>query len=252
MSMNPRGSLQTMRGRIRRRLLVNAVVDPAEAAARLPDGIRPHVTPEGTVVGCCLLELESVRPAGLPASSGRHLRAAAHRISVEWDDDRSGSTIVGVYVPVRHTDSRLAVALGGRWFPGVHKPARIDVAATDHTVRWRCDPTRERELALRVAVSIPASSSVAEPRGGVGATCLAASIGVSSDHRGSLESVCMQAAHRNAREVHVDELASRFIDGFSSAQIATSYLVCDADVSWTRPSGSTHGAPSQKVVGCAR
>jgi hypothetical protein len=43
-----------VRGVIRRRLLVNAVVDPDEAAARLPVGLRPHVTDLGTVVGCCL------------------------------------------------------------------------------------------------------------------------------------------------------------------------------------------------------
>jgi hypothetical protein len=82
-------------GNIRRRLLVNAVVDPDEAAGRLPPGLRPHVTAEGTVIGCCLLELDAIRPGGLPALAGRTLRAAAHRISADWDDG-SGATVTGV------------------------------------------------------------------------------------------------------------------------------------------------------------
>lgn len=50
-------SARWVRGVLRRRLLVNAVVDPDEAAARLPICLRPHETPLGTVVGCCLLDI---------------------------------------------------------------------------------------------------------------------------------------------------------------------------------------------------
>ena len=99
-----------MVGTIRRRLLVNALVDPDEAAGHLPTGLRPHVTEGGTVIGCCLLDIDAIRPASLPAGVGSRLRAAAHRISVEWEDG-AGATSVGVYVPVRHTDSRAATKL---------------------------------------------------------------------------------------------------------------------------------------------
>src|SRR5918994_217777 len=109
---------------IRSRLLVNALVDPDEAAQRLPNGLRPHVTGEGTVVGCCLLDIVAIRPARLPAMVGTSLRAAAHRISVEWDDD-SGATTVGVYVPLRLTHSWAAIAFGGRVLPGVHRRAPV-------------------------------------------------------------------------------------------------------------------------------
>src|SRR3954452_11966124 len=95
-------SARRTRGVIRSRLLVNAVVDPAEAARRLPAGLRPHVVGGGTVVGCCLLDIAAIRPAPLPAVVGMSLRAAAHRISVEWDDS-VGGTSVGVYVPLRLT-----------------------------------------------------------------------------------------------------------------------------------------------------
>ena len=124
-----REGLQTVQGTLRRRLLVNAVVDPDEAARHLPPGLRPHVTPAGTVVGCCLLEIEHLRPGRMPAAIGIAMRAAAHRISAEWEND-NGERVVGVYVPERRTDSRLAVAVGGRWFPGVHRPADIVVRDT--------------------------------------------------------------------------------------------------------------------------
>ncbi len=88
---------RAVHGTIRRRLLVNALVDPDEAARYLPAGLRPHVTRGGTVVGCCLLDIDSIRPASLPGNVGARLRAAAHRVSVEWEDDM-GATTVGVYV----------------------------------------------------------------------------------------------------------------------------------------------------------
>ena len=50
------------------------------------------------------------------------MRAAAHRISAEWEDG-SGATVIGVYVPTRMTDARATVLAGGRLFPGVHHPA---------------------------------------------------------------------------------------------------------------------------------
>lgn len=57
---------RTIRGTIRRRLLVNALVDPDEAASHLPAGLRPHKVAGGTLVGCCLLDIDSIWPALLP------------------------------------------------------------------------------------------------------------------------------------------------------------------------------------------
>jgi hypothetical protein len=234
-----------IRGVIRNRLLVNAVVDPDEAAARLPDGLRPHLVEGGTVVGCCLLDLDHVRPPWLPAVAGRRLRAAAHRISVEWEDG-DGETIVGVYVPVRHTDSRLAVALGGRLVPAVHEPARVELAAPGDGLTWSVDPVDATAgLAVRVVVSIPErsqGSSVCDPIGG---TCLRAAVGLSPDHRGDLEGTRMDLAHRDASEVVVEQLASTYLGGFSTAQPAPSYLLRDVDVTW-RP------APAPRLLAGTR
>lgn len=220
-------------GRIRRRLLVNAVVDPHEAAARLPPGMAPHVSDQGTVVGCCLLELDAVRPAVLPAVVGQTMRAAAHRISAEWVD-RTGATVTGVYIPVRHTDARLAAALGGRWFPGVHQRARVDVSATESRLRWWSDPLDGAGIGVRVVSTAGAGARAVATCDQVGTTCLGASVGVSPDHRGRLEASRMDLSHREACEVVVEDVASGFLDSFASAEPSTSYLMRDAEVTWRR------------------
>lgn len=231
MSEQEQDSRRAIRGTIKRRLLVNAVVDPDEAARRLPAGLRPHVTAEGTVVGCCLLEIEHIRPAGVPAVLGLGLRAAAHRISVEWDHP-SGTT-VGVYVPVRHTGSLPTRMLGGRWFPGVHRPARIEVAEDDTRLRWTVESRGDaNQYGIRVDVSL-SPCEAAEPCEPIGGTCLAAAVGLSPDHHGMLEAARMEPEHRAARPVNVVDLDSGFLAGFASAHPAPSYLMRDVQVTWT-------------------
>jgi hypothetical protein len=232
--MSERGvSLRAMRGVIRSRLLVNALVDPAEAATRLPSGLRPHVVAGGTVVGCCLLDIAAIRPARLPATFGASLRAAAHRISVEWDDE-SGGTTVGVYVPLRLTDSRPAIALGGRIFPGVHAPARVQFIREDERVAWSVVPDDEPgAYPVRVDASCnrESTSSPCEP---VGGTCLGAEVGLSPGRDGMLEGARMVPRSRDARTVEIRDLDSAFLASFSSAASAPSYLVRDVEVTWTR------------------
>jgi hypothetical protein len=223
---------RAVRGTIRRRLLVNALVAPDEAARHLPAGLRPHATDGGTVVGCCLLDIDSIRPASLPAMLGTRLRAAAHRISVEWDNE-FGATTVGVYVPIRHTDSRAARAIGGRWFPGVHHMAAVELADDGRRLRWSVEPSdRAGEYGVRVNASIPPmpSSMPCEP---IGETCLSAAVGLSPDHHGVLEAARMEPDHRRAQQVDIDHLDSAFLAGFTSAQPAPSYVMRDVDVTWT-------------------
>lgn len=233
--MNEYGSFaaRPTRGTIRQRLLVNALVDPDEARRALPVGLRPHVVDGGTVVGCCLLDIGGIRPAGLPPVFGRPVRAAAHRISVEWETD-SGAIEVGVYVPVRHTDSRAARVLGGRWFPGVHRKASIAIGNDGRRLQWAVEPIdRGTDFGVRLVASINSTAS-AEPCEPVGATCLTAAVGLSLDHRGRLEAARMSTDHRRASVVDVDELDSAFLATFSTAEPAPSYLLRDVDVTWTR------------------
>ncbi len=232
-------------GTIQDRLLVNALVDPDEAARFLPVGLRPHVTGDATVIGCCLLTIEHIRPEVIPAALGLSLSAAAHRISVEWDDEL-GATTVGVFVPVRHTHSRPAQAVGGRWFPGVHLPATIRTAVDGDRLRWTVEPRSASDrYAIRVQAEV-APVQATEPSEPIGGTCLAASVGVSPDRRGTLEAARMEPEHRVAQPVEITELDSRFLARFTSIRPATSYLMRDVRVRWTRAS-----APSTAATGVA-
>jgi hypothetical protein len=226
-----------MRGTIRRRLLVNALVDPDEAARHLPVGLRPHVIDGGTVVGCCLLDIGAIRPASLPAGVGTRLRAAAHRVSVEWEDE-VGATTVGVYVPVRHTDSRAARVLGGRWFPGVHRRAAIELTDDGRCLRWSVEPgDRATDYGVSVSASITSTStstSASARREPIAGACLSATMGLSPDHHGALEAARMEPDHRRALQVEIGDLDSAFIAGFATAQRAPSYLMRDVDVTWTK------------------
>jgi hypothetical protein len=222
-------------GTIRHRLLVNALVDPDEAARHLPEGLRPHVTGDATVVGCCLLAIERIRPAAIPAAVGLPLVAAAHRISAEWDDEL-GATTVGVYVPVRHTTSQSARAVGGRCFPGVHLPATIRTGFEGEHLRWTVEPRSASDrYAIRVRADV-APGQATEPCDPIGATCLAASVGLSPGRRKRLEAARMEPEHRVAQPVEITELDSRFLAGFTSNRPATSYLMRDVPVRWTRAS----------------
>jgi hypothetical protein len=217
-------------GTLRRRLLVNAVVDPDEAVRHLPLGVRPHVTPTGTVVGCCLLDIEHLRPARVPAALGIAQRAAAHRISAEWEND-DGELVVGVYVPERRTGSRLAVALGGRWFPGVHRSAKVALHDTSESFTWSVHGG-DFGIDVTVTTARPAAADLAcDPIAG---TCIGANVGLSPNHHGVLEGARMQPSARTAREVDVESLGSTFISGFVTAVPAPSYLMEDVAVAWAR------------------
>jgi hypothetical protein len=227
-----RRTLRIARGHIRRRLLINALVEPAEAARRLPPGLRPHRTEGGTVVGCCLLDIDAMRPDGLPEALGRPLRAAAHRIAVDWTTG-DGRVVTGVYVPARHTDAGAAIVLGGRWIPGVHRAARIAITEEAGRLRWSSAP-RDECFALEVAVALPDAAAAAVTEDAVGAVCLGATLGASPGRTGATEVARMQLAHRDACPVVVDTIRSRFLEGFASARITTSYLQRDVVVRFGR------------------
>lgn len=46
----------------------------------------------------------------------------------------------------------------------------------------------------------------------------------------------MEPSHRDARAVMVERFESDFVASFSTAVMSTSYLMCDAEVTWT-PAG---------------
>jgi len=115
---------------IERRLLISYRLDPDVAQSLLPTGLRPHLVDGSAVSGICLLRLGSFRPAFIRPPIGWGAENAAHRIAVQWDEPGSATPRTGVYIPIRHSASRIPALIGGRLFPGVHRHARFDVSET--------------------------------------------------------------------------------------------------------------------------
>jgi hypothetical protein len=121
--------MPSIRGVIKRRLLVNFRVDPEVVQRFLPAGLSPKLQGDHAIAGICLIRLEQIRPALIPWSVGFAGENAAHRVAVRWRDS-DGVDREGVYIPMRHTNSRLILMAGGRLFPGVHQRATFDVSDT--------------------------------------------------------------------------------------------------------------------------
>ena len=218
-----------MNGVVVRRLLVSSLVDPDEVAPRLPASVRPHVVDGGTVVGCCLLELGSVRTGPLPAVVGAPVRAAAHRMSVEWDGP--DGVEVGVFVPVRSTDSRLAAAVGGRLVPGVHRRVPFATTASADFLAHRVD---EAGAPFHIDVAVRRGGPIGDADDVMTATCLAARVGLSPGRRRPLDAIRMDLSHHRVEEVAVERLESPFLRWFSTLGPVTGRLLADAEVTWSR------------------
>ncbi len=108
--------IPVLKGTIKRRFLINYRVEPETMQRLLPTPFRPKLQQDFAIAGICLIRLEQIRPAGLPAALGRTSENAAHRVAVEWTA-AAGETREGVFIPRRDTDSRLNSWAGGRIFP---------------------------------------------------------------------------------------------------------------------------------------
>jgi len=151
--------LPAVRGTIGRRLLVNFHCDPDVLGRLLPSPFRPKLVAGYGVAGICLIRLEEIRPALLPAFVGFHSENAAHRIAVEWNND--GQLCEGVFIPRRDTNSWLNEIAGGRIFSGVHHPADFCVSETADAfaVKMRSvDGTTFVRIQARVADVLPPNS----------------------------------------------------------------------------------------------
>lgn len=110
-------------GVISNRVLLNYRCSPEVSASLLPVGLSPRLVRGHSIVGLCLIELEALRPRGLPRITGFKSMNAGYRIAVEWGRRPAR---YGVYLPRRDTSSRLTAWLGGRAFPGVHHRSRFE------------------------------------------------------------------------------------------------------------------------------
>jgi hypothetical protein len=153
--------MPSIRGVIKRRLLVNFRVDPEVIQRFLPEGLSPKLQGDHAIAGICLIRLEQIRPSLIPWSVGLSSENAAHRVAVKWRD-ADGADREGVYIPMRHTNSSLILMVGGRIFPGVHKRATFEVSdsgtAIDISIRATAG---DMDVALRgkSADLLPAGST---------------------------------------------------------------------------------------------
>ena len=125
--------IAVLEGLIKRRILVNYAADPNVIQNLLPSPFRPKLFSGRAIVGICLIELNAIRPKGVPAMFGVNSQNAAHRIAVQWD--RDGEAREGVYIPRRDTGSALNAFAGGRIFPGQHHKSSFKISESDEKVR---------------------------------------------------------------------------------------------------------------------
>ena len=117
--------LPVMEGVIAWRILLNWWVEPEVARRLAPAPFVPALVNGLAVAGICLLRLEQLRPAGMPAALGITTESYAHRIAVRYPATDGWRD--GVYIWRRDTDSFFTRLLGGRLFPGVHGDAEFQV-----------------------------------------------------------------------------------------------------------------------------
>jgi len=151
--------LDTIKGIIARRVLLNYRIDPDVLQRVLPEPFRPKVYRGQGIGGVCMIRFKHLRPRFLPSWLGMSSENAAHRIAVQWDED--GAIQEGVFIPRRDTNSWFNKVLGGRVFPGIFNRSTFNVSETDNEVHVRIvrrDGGEEIVFSGRAAKELPSSS----------------------------------------------------------------------------------------------
>lgn len=142
--------IPTIKGIIKRRILLNYRVNPQVIQTILPKNFRPKLVNGHAIAGICLIRLEQIRPNGLPAIIGISSENSAHRIAVEWN--HNNSTQEGVFVPRRDTNSHLNSLAGGRIFPGVHHHSKFTISDNQGEISLRVDLSKNEPTLVDIKV----------------------------------------------------------------------------------------------------
>src|SRR5262245_17721928 len=127
----------------------------------LPQGFEPKLYAGKAIAGICLIRLEHIRPAFLPAAVGISSENAAHRVAVTWRAENN-ELCEGVFIPRRDSSSLMNHLAGGRLFPGEHHRARFDVQDDGSHIDFKMQATDgETSIELRgnVNADLPSTSS---------------------------------------------------------------------------------------------
>ena len=202
-----------LQGVIRRRILVNFRAEPEVVRRLLPAPFKPKQQAGHALVGVCLIRLEAIRPTGWPAWCGLSSENAAHRIAVEWE--QGGERREGVFVPRRHTGSRLNQFAGGRLFPGEQLAADFSVEDAGGCVRLRMQAKDGRttvEVVGQETDALPASSCFASVEES-SAFFAAGSVGYSANHGGARADGLELVTDRwTVRPLQAEAVSSSFFD----------------------------------------
>ncbi|MEX0152298.1 DUF2071 domain-containing protein [Microbacterium sp. LMI1-1-1.1] len=241
--------IPTMAATIERRLLVNYRVDPAVARELLPQGLRPQLIDGSAVAGVCLIRLGAFRPAWVGPEIGHRSENAAHRIAVEWD--APSGTRTGVYIPRRHSASRLARLVGGRVFPGVHRRARIVSKETDAEISVHIDAD---DLRVRVDARLAPDEAF---RSGLFPSLASASdffrkdaVGWSPARNGSLEGLRLDTDAWRVEAATIDTLESSSFDGLpaGSAEFDDVLVMRRVPARWSSPSDPAPASRTERAT----
>ncbi len=122
-----------LQGTIEWRVLVVYRLDPAAVLDLIPSPFEAQLVNGFALGAIALSKLTDVRPQGLPALLGVSGEHATHLFAVKWADQRRPA--VGVFIPKRHTSSRLTALIGDRLFPGASR--RADFALEEQPSKLR-------------------------------------------------------------------------------------------------------------------
>ena len=117
-----------LQGTIELRVLIVYRLDPSAVLDLIPAPFEAQLVNDFAVGAISLSRLRDVRAQGLPSWLGVSGEHATHSFAVQWTDQHRPA--IGVFIPRRHTSSRLTAAFGDRLFPGAYE--RGDFAVEQH------------------------------------------------------------------------------------------------------------------------
>lgn len=227
--------MRTLRGRMRRRLLLTYRVDPVVAGELLPAPFRPQLVDGSAVGGVCLIALTELRPGWVRPRWGLSTENAAHRFAVEWDEGEETRT--GVYVIERHTSGVVPIIGGGRFFPGVQRRARFEIEETDERFQVRMEAP-DVSVSADVELAEEWESTLFPTVDDAAQFYRAGAIGW-SPRRGDrgAEALELSSTRWSVDAGRVIEVGSTFFDELprGAAEIDSVLVMRDIPVTWRRP-----------------